>query len=152
VLKELYASFMKHYTVRPYPNGEDPTSAFAHALVGGGTNEEYKDDFRQGPKDELLSSSRCSKHTRNTAYPRTEKSTKPYYAKSNAPARTDASMECGKNSTTGAPLRTARHGAWCIYLIALFRYYVFVTHDGYAGLAPVGTKEDSTDRIAFIAG
>ncbi|RDW57510.1 hypothetical protein BP6252_13770 [Coleophoma cylindrospora] len=150
-LRWLYEKCMAHYSSRSYPNGEDPTSAFAYALLGGGTSEQYKEAFRSGVKDEVQTplevwqayQEQCLSEEGELYQ---EMMREVEYT---GPARrvNGIRQEWYENSTHSGKAWELTH-----YLKVLFRYHVFfTTNQGYIGLAPLGTKR-STDAIVFIDG
>jgi hypothetical protein len=149
VLKELYTTYMAVLGSQPYLNEEDLLSAFAQALMGGGTSEKYRESFKSGVDDEVASPLQVWKEYEKQCLSeegqlyqemlREVESTEP------AKRVNGIRQEWYQNSKNS-------HGAWELthYLKVVFRYHVsFMTKKGYIGLAPLGTKKD-TDVVVFV--
>jgi hypothetical protein len=151
VLKKLYESFMNKHASRPYPTGEDPTAVFVHAIVGGGTSEEYKKTFAYGVKDEVAIPLQVWQEYQEQCLSEDGQLYQEMRREigSTAPAKrvNGIRKEWYQNSTHSGKAWDLTH-----YLKVVFRHHVFFsTKKGYIGLAPVGTKKD-TDVVAFIDG
>jgi hypothetical protein len=151
VLKGLYASFLAEYDSRTYLNDEDPSSAFAHALMGGGTSEEYRKAFRSGVEDEVQPPIQVWQEYEKQCISEEGQLYQEMLleTRSTGPAKrvNGIRQEWYQNTKNSG-------AAWALthYLKEVFRYHVFfMTKKGYIGLAPFGTKED-TDLIVFIDG
>ncbi len=137
-----------------YPTNEDPTTAFAYALVGGGTDEAYEKNFRLRDTDERpdplslwkLYEKRCLKDDGEI-----------YQA-----MQREAGLTANRRTLRGVGIDfyselSAESGkAWSYsqHLVSIFRrHWFFMSDDGYIGLAPRTTQSvGRTDVLAFLDG
>lgn len=137
-----------------YPTNEDPITAFAYALVGGGTDEAYEKSFRLRDTDERpdplslwkLYEESCLKEDGEI-----------YQA-----MQREVGMTANRRTLRGvgvdfySELSAESGKAWSYsqHLVSIFRrHWFFISDDGYIGLAPRTTQsEGETDVLAFIDG
>jgi hypothetical protein len=151
-LKELFKDYTTAYPSQLYPNGEAPSTAFANALLGGGTSPSYKRTFRRGKNDEVASPLHVWQEYQEHCISEEGKLYQEMIREINYTGSTarhvNGISEEWYVSTKGSGL------AWELthYLKVVFRYHgFFATKKGYVGLAPLGTQTD-TDVLVFIDG
>ena len=136
-----------------YPTNEDPTTAFAYALVGGGTDEAYDKNFNLGNTDELPNPlslwniyEKCCLEENGEVYQAMQR---------------EAEMTGDRRTIMGVGLDFYRGGsresgtAWTYHhhLLSIFRrHWFFISNDGYIGLVPRNTYTSSANVLAFIDG
>ena len=160
-IEDLQRSFNVHFQDgRHYPIAEeDPLIAFAHALMGGTTHQEYKKHFAiQGDPDECPDPSylwkiyqKCCLDADGETYHAVIKEAE---TRKNSPQIKGLSYDFYSDLGTESGIVWQYHQ----YLVSIFRHHCFfISDDGYIGLAPRNTqplKDTSTggDVLAFING
>lgn len=152
--KDLKRVFDSRFESAPYPTQEDPTTAFAYALIGGGTDEAYKNSF-------ILN------HTAEPPNPLSlwktyEKCCLEENGEVHQAMRKEAEMTGNRKTLRGigsefyseAGAESSMAWNYHQHLVSIFRRHsFFISDDGYAGLAPWNTQaKDLTDVLAFIDG
>lgn len=137
-----------------YPTNEDPTTAFAYALVGGGTDEAYKKSFIVGDTEERPNPLSLWKIYEKCCL---EEDGEVYQA-----MRRELELTGNGDTLRGVGIDFYSGGsaeggtAWSCqhHLVSIFRrHWFFITDSGYFGLAPLNTQSSGeTDVLAFIDG
>jgi hypothetical protein len=108
-LNELYKGYIAAYPSPLYPNGEAPSTAFAKALLGGGTSEEYKNHSDLEREMKWCLPCKYGKNTKKNAYLKKGSYAKKCCARLYPPAQLDVSMGSARNGT-----RTRKTVAWLV--------------------------------------
>ncbi|KAI4247606.1 MAG: hypothetical protein L6R42_009584 [Xanthoria sp. 1 TBL-2021] len=151
---DLKRIFDSHFVNRQCPNHEDPTSVFAHSLIGGGTDKAYTETFDQGANQEPPDPVSLWKlYDRHCISEDGE-----VYTAMQREARVPASVNRKAVKGVGMGLYSSISAeasiAWNYHhhlVNILRRHWFFITDDGYTGLAPLNTTVES-DVLAFIDG
>lgn len=139
---------------KPYPTNEDPTTAFAYALVGGGTDEAYDKNFHLGNTDERPSPlslwdvyEKCCLEENGEIYQAMQRE-----AEMTGDRKTIRGV--GFEFYNGASQDSGRAWTYHHHLLSIFRrHWFFISNDGYIGLVPPNTYTGSeTNVLAFIDG
>ncbi|KAH8784369.1 heterokaryon incompatibility protein-domain-containing protein [Hyaloscypha finlandica] len=151
--KRLKEKFDSNVIGQSYPGGcEDLTRAFAYALVGGGTDDEYNKTFN------LISSEQINPLDLWINYEKSciEEDGEVYQAmvweRQNPEAEGKVSGVSYNFYSTGSK-EASRAWSYTHHLVQIFRNHrFFMAADGYAGLAPLNTKDNCDDSVAFLDG
>ena len=142
------------FSNRSYPTDEDPTTAFAWALVGGGTDEAYNKDFNlRNPNERPDPLSLWNIYEKCCL----EENGEVHHA-----MQREADMTGDRRTIRGVGIEFYSKGsqdsgtAWTYHyhLLAIFRrHWFFMSDDGYMGLVPRNDYSNSeTHVLAFIDG
>ena len=141
--KDLKRTFDTRFDGRQYPTSGDPTVAFTNALVGGSTSRDFGEDRDPWELWEIYET--CALIEDGEVYQAMQKEAKmPEDRKTIKGVGVEFYSELSKDGSI----------AWNYhhYLVTILRrHWFFISDDGYAGLAPLGTQPD-TDVLAFIDG
>jgi hypothetical protein len=151
--KRLKEKFDSNVIGQSYPGGsEDLTWAFANALVGGGTDDKYNKTFNLisseqiNPLDLWVNYEKCCIEEDGEVYQAM------VWERQNPEAEGKVNGVSYKFYST-ASKEAGRAWSYTHHLVQIFRYHrFFMTADGYAGLAPLKTKDNCDDSVAFLDG
>ncbi|KAL8783872.1 MAG: hypothetical protein Q9195_009249 [Heterodermia aff. obscurata] len=141
--KDLKRTFDTRFDGRRYPANEDPIVAFANALIGGATLRDFEENRDPLALWEIYE--KASLNEDGEVYRAMQKEAKmPEDRKNVKGVGIEFHSELSKDGSI----------AWNYHrhlLTILRRHWFFISDDGYAGLAPLGSQPD-TDLLAFIDG
>ena len=141
--KDLKRTFDTRFDGRQYPTNEDPAIVFVNALVGGFTSANFGENRDPAELWEVYET--CALNEDGEVYRAMQKeATTPVDRKTVKGVGVEFYSEGSKDGSI----------AWDYHhhlLTILRRHWFFISDDGYAGLAPLGSQPD-TDVLAFIDG
>ena len=141
--KDLKRTFDTHLDGRRYPTNKDPIVGFANALIGDSTSRDFEENRDPLALWEIYE--KCSLNEDGEVYRAMQKEAKmPKDRKDVKGVGVEFYSELSKDGSI----------AWNYHhhLLTIFRrHWFFISDDGYAGLAPLGSQPD-TDVLAFIDG
>ena len=141
--KDLKRKFDTRFDGRRYPTNEDPIVGFANALIGNSTSRNFEEN-----RDSLALWEIYEKACLNEdgeVYRAMQKESKTLKDPKNVKG---VGVEFYNELSKDGSIAWNYHH----HLITIFRrHWFFISDDGYAGLAPLGSQPD-TDVLAFIDG
>ncbi|KAL9024265.1 MAG: hypothetical protein Q9180_007953, partial [Flavoplaca navasiana] len=148
-LKERFDS---NFENRQYPTQEDPTTAFAYSLVGGGTDRVYNDAFNSKPNEKSLDPLRLWKIYENQCISESGEIYAAIQRELHRPPEQKKIKGIGIDFYRSGSAEASMAWNYQHHLINIFRrYWFFISDDGYTGLAPLNSTT-VTDVLAFIDG
>ncbi|KAL9638101.1 MAG: hypothetical protein Q9204_001616 [Flavoplaca sp. TL-2023a] len=141
-----------HFENRQYPTQEDPTTAFAYSLVGGGTDRAYNDAFISKPNKESLDPLSLWKIYEKLCISENGEIYAVIQRELHRPPERQKIKGIGVDFYRSGSAEASMAWNYQYHLINIFRrHWFFISDDGYTGLAPLNFMT-VTDVLAFIDG
>ncbi|KAI4246122.1 MAG: hypothetical protein L6R40_002074 [Gallowayella cf. fulva] len=141
--QDLKITFNSRFDHKQYPTGEDPTTAFANAIAGGCTADDFEN---QDPLALWQNYEKCCLEASGEVHQAMQREAE--LLTGNRKTFKGVSQEFYSTASSEASAAWGYHH----HLVAILRrHWFFVSDDGYAGLAPLGTQPE-TDVLAYIDG
>ena len=141
---EIKRTFNARFDTGRYPNGKDSVTAYAHAIVGGHVPQ--NDRIDRDPLDQWrLYEKYCIEEDGEVYLTMQEESRRGMIDRKTL-------RGVGQGFDNNGSLKGGAAWSYHHHLISIFRrHWFFISDDGYAGLAPMGSQTE-TDILVFING